>query len=154
MTTRTTWVNHQRRIGWILATTGFSACVAGIAAEARSHDLPFDPRIITGLGILLLGLAGAALMRGGIGFRSSASTRRFEVEDRDERNVAIRRLAGSRAYVASAAVTYALLMWVSFSANGQLPPLTPDGLWYTLAAAVVVPALVYLVSFVRAEHSM
>ena len=70
------------------------------------------------------------------------------------RTVAVRRLAGSRAFRVSAALTFALLMWVSISANGQLPALSHDGLWYALAAAFVLPVLVYVVSIVQAQRSM
>jgi hypothetical protein len=73
-------------------------------------------------------------------------------EEQDQRNVAIRRHAGSRAFRVSVTLTYGLLMWVSVSANGQLPALSPDGLWYALAAAVVLPLLVYVVSVVQAQR--
>jgi len=154
MSSSTAWADRQRRTGWTLAVTGGAACAAGLTLQALSATLPFDPRVITGLGILLLGLAGAALMRGGVGARSSEAKRRLGVEELDERNVAIRRLAGSRAYRVSAALTYALLMWVSISANGQLPPLSPDGFWYALAAAFLLPMLVYLGSVIQAQRSI
>jgi hypothetical protein len=106
------------------------------------------------LGILVLGLAVVALMRGGLSARGADATKRLGVEEQDERNVAIRRLAGSRAFRVSAGLTYALLMWVSFSANSQVPALTPDGLWYALAFSSVVPGLVYVVSVVTGQRSM
>lgn len=154
MTNSAAWADRQRRIGWGLAVTGGVACAAGLTLQAVSAALPFDPRVATGFGILLLGLAIAALMRGGVGVRDSDATRRLGVEEQDERNVTIRRLAGSRAFRVSAALTYGLLMWVSISANGQLPALSPDGLWYALAAALVLPMLVYVVSVIQAQRSM
>jgi hypothetical protein len=45
-------------------------------------------------------------------------------------------------------------MWASISSNGQLPALSADGLWYALAAAFVVPLVVYLVSIIQASRSM
>ena len=70
------------------------------------------------------------------------------------RNVAVCRLAGSRAFRVSAALTFALLMWVSISANSQVPALSPDGLWHALVASFVLPVLVYVVSVVQAQRSM
>jgi hypothetical protein len=125
-----------------------------VILQATRPELGFDPRVVTGLGIFVVGLGVATLLRGGLPNPSSASSRRFGIEDLDERNVAIRRLAGNRAFIASAVMIYALLMWVSFASNGQLPALSPDALWYALAASCVAPAAVYLVSLIHAQRSM
>ena len=37
-------------------------------------------------------------------------------------------------------------MWVSFAANGSLPELSPDALWFALAAVVILPFGVYAAS--------
>jgi hypothetical protein len=153
MSSKTDWADRQRRIGWALVATGGVVCAAGVALQTVSPGLPFDPRVVTGLGILLLGLAAAALMRGGVGTRGRDATR-LGVEEQDERNLAIRRLSGSRAFGVSAALTFALLMWVSISANGQLPAFSADGLWFALVAAFVLPVLVYAGSAVHAQRSM
>ncbi len=47
---------------------------------------------------------------------------------------------------------YAGIMWAGMAANGSLPALAGDTLWYYLAAAVVIPFGVYIVSLVVAEH--
>lgn len=154
MSSSKAWADRQRRIGWTLAAAAVVVGATGLTLQAVATGLPFDPRLVTGLGILLLGLAIAALMRGGVATRASDATRRLGIEEQDERNVAIRRFAGNRAFVVSAALTYALLMWVSFSANGQLPAISPDGLWYALAAAVVLPMVVYVGSIIAAQRSM
>lgn len=153
MSSNKAWAGRQRRIGWTLVVAAVVVGATGLALQAATTVLPFDPRLVTGLAIVLLGLAIAALIRGGVGTRAG-DTSRLGVEERDERNVAIRRLAGSRAFVVSLTLTYALLMWVSFSANGQLPALSPDALWYALAAAVVLPLVVYAVSAIWADRSM
>lgn len=154
MSSNKAWADRQRRIGWTLAATAVVVGATGLTLQAVATGLPFDPRLVTGLGILLLGLAIAALMRGGVATRVSDTTKRIGVEERDERNVAIRRFAGNRAFVVSVALTYTLLMWVSFAANGQLPAISPDGLWYALAAAVVLPMVVYVGSIIAAQRSM
>lgn len=146
--------SRRRRAGWALGAVGILSCATGVALQATRPALTFDPRLVTGLGILLIGLGVASLLRGGLAESSSEASRRLGVEELDERNVAIRRLAGSRAFIASAALTYLLLMWVSFASNGQLPTLSADALWYALAAAFVVPVIVYLASMIHSQHSM
>jgi hypothetical protein len=69
-------------------------------------------------------------------------------EERDERSLMIRNQAGNRAYWVSAALVYLGLMWASFAANGDLPELSNDLLWYYLAAGFVIPFGVYAVSIV------
>jgi len=147
-------LGRRRRAGWALGAVGILACATGVALQATRPTLAFDPRLVTGLGILLLGLGVANLLRGGLARPSSEASRRLGVEELDERNVAIRRLAGSRAFIVSAALTYLLLMWVSFASNGQLPALSPDALWFALAAAFVAPVIVYLGSVIHSQHSM
>lgn len=140
-------------MGWALLAAGAVLAATGIVLQAGSTAMSFDPRILTGLGILSLGVGVAALLRGGV-FAGKGDAMRLAVEEQDERNVAIRRLAGSRAFRVSAALTYILLMWVSFSGNGQLPALSPDGLWWALMVAFVVPVVVYVVSIAQAQRSM
>ena len=62
--------------------------------------------------------------------------------------VTIRTRAGNRAFWVSIAMTYAILMWESMASNVSLPKLSSDGLWFFLAAAVVVPFAVYIASIV------
>jgi hypothetical protein len=45
-------------------------------------------------------------------------------------------------------MAYAVLMWVSFTVRGSLPELSPDALWFFLAAVVVVPFGVYAASLI------
>lgn len=154
MNTQEALLSRRRRVGWAVGALGVVSCAAGATLQAMRPSLPFDPRLVTGLGILLVGLGIAALLRGGLPNPSSDTARRLGIEELDERNVAIRRLAGSRAFIVSAGLTYVLLMWVSFASNGQLPTLSPDALWYALAAAFVVPVLVYLSSLIHSQRSM
>jgi len=81
------------------------------------------------------------------------AARRLSAEERDERTVMIRTRAGNRAYWASAGLVYAGLMWASFSANGSLPPLEGDTVWYYLAVATLVPLAVYIGSMLVDERA-
>ena len=154
MSTYEALLSRRRRAGWVLGALGAVSCAVGATLQAMRPELAFDPRLVTGLGILLVGLGVASLLRGGRPHSPSDATRRLGVEELDERNVAIRRLAGNRAFFVSAALTYLLLIWVSFSSNGQLPTLSADGLWYALAAAFAIPLGVYLVSMVHSQRVM
>jgi hypothetical protein len=78
--------------------------------------------------------------------KDSASARRLTVAELDERSVKIRTLSGYRAYWVSTGLVYTGLMWASFAANGSLPDLSGDVLWYFLAAGVVIPFGVYITS--------
>lgn len=44
-------------------------------------------------------------------------------------------------------------MWASFAANGSLPPLAGDALWFFLAACVLVPFGVYVASILIDQRS-
>ena len=95
-----------------------------------------------------------SLIRYGAALKNEGSARRLVVEEADERTVLIRARAGNRAYWASAAFIYIGLMWASFAANGELPALAGNVLWFFLAAAVLVPFGVYIVSFLIDSHNL
>lgn len=139
------WINRNVRLGWILLAAGLVVAVVGILLLLIA-DLPFNGRIITGLGILLLGIGTAYLMRYSAARRDSQAALRMISEERDERIQVIRARAGNRAYRVSTAMAYAGLMWVSFAESGSLPALSTDLLWYFLAAVVVVPFGIYIAS--------
>jgi hypothetical protein len=79
---------------------------------------------------------------------------RLTVEERDERTVLIRTRAGNRAYWVSTALIYLGLMWVSFAANGSLPALTGNTLWFFLAAGVLIPFGVYITSILVDQRNL
>lgn len=140
------WIKRQMRLGWALIAAGFILGLTGILLRALIVDLPFNPRIVTGLGILLIGLGAASLMRYVVARRDPKAARRAAIESRDERMQLIRARAGNRAFWVSTALAYTLLMWVSFADNGSLPVLNDDALWFSLAAVVVIPFGVYVAS--------
>lgn len=140
------WINRQVRLGWIFFAAGAVLAITGILLQRGVADVPFNARIITGVGILLLGIAVSYLVRYWTARRSPQAAARMMSEERDERNQLIRGRAGSRAYWCSAILAYALLMWVSFASNGSLPALSEDALWYVLAGLVILPFGVYAAS--------
>ncbi len=146
MNNRLKWIHRRWQLGWALLAAGLVFAVVGIILPLLIGSLPFNHRIITGLGILLLGIGVAFLVRYGSARRDPQAALRLVSEQRDERMQILRARAGNRAYWVSTIMAYAVLMWVSFASSGSLPELSTDTLWFFLAAVVVVPFIVYAAS--------
>ncbi len=142
------WVSSKVRFGWILLAVGLVILIAGILIELRLGSETFNYRIITGVGIAITAAAIASLIRYKALVKNEQEARRMRAAALDERVVLIRRQAGNRAFFVSMVMTYAGLMWASFASNGGLPELGGDTLWYFLAACVVIPFMVYVISIV------
>lgn len=143
------WMEGKQRTMRGLLGAGMLCLLAGAALELWGQSLPFDPRILTGLGIFLFGVGAAQFLT----YRllradSTAAVSRKMAAERDERVVMIRARAGNRAFWVSLVLGYVGLMWASFAGNGQLPALEGDVLWFYLVALVMAPFVVYLVSYV------
>lgn len=146
------WINRQLRLGWMLLAAGLIVALIGALLPRLAGDLAFNERIITGLGILLLGIGVGRLMHYGVARRDSRAATRLIAEERDERTQILRDRAGRRSYWVTAVMAYGGLMWVSFAHSGSLPPLSADALWYFLAALVVLPFVVYVASLAYAQQ--
>jgi ABC-type uncharacterized transport system permease subunit len=146
MDNRKKWIAAKIRWGWVLLAAGVLLGAAGIIIRRIYADLPYNFAIVTGLGIFLIGLGISNLVRYRAALKDEQVFMRLTVQERDERNVFMRSRAGNRAYWVSSALVYAGLMWESFAANGNLPALRGDALWYFLAAAVLIPFGVYAAS--------
>ena len=154
MDNRKQWIATRMRIGGLLLTAGLLVALAGILAESLLEFRSDNYRIITGLGILMIGIGVGYLVRYGAALKNEESARRLSAEERDERTVLIRARAGNRAYWVSAALIYGGLMWTSFAANGALPALSGDVLWAFLAAAVLIPFGVYSLSILIDQKNL
>ncbi len=100
------WINQKIILGWIMVAAGLVVGVIGILLPKLAGSLPFNTRIITGLGILISGWGIANLVRYGVAGRDKQAAMRLVSEERDERLQIIRARAGSRAYWVSAAMAY------------------------------------------------
>jgi len=154
MNNRTKWISSKIRMGWMFLATGIIVAIMGIFAELQFAYLPYNFRIITGLGILVGGIGVGYLVRYRGALKDEQSAMRLTVEERDERTVLIRTRAGNRAYWVSTALIYLGLMWVSFAANGSLPALTGNTLWFFLAAGVLIPFGVYITSILVDQRNL
>lgn len=143
------------RLGWTLVIAGALVGAAGVLSEVNFSELvPYNFRLLTGLGILLLGAGIGALLRYWAAQKDAAAARRLSVEEGDERTALLRLRAGDRAYWASAVLVYAGLLWASFAELGDLPALSGDTLWGFLALCVVLPFGVYVGSLLLDEKIM
>lgn len=146
MNNKKRWIITKIRMGWVFMTAGVFVVGTGVYAEIQFAYLPYNMRIITGLGILLLGIGIGYLVRYKTALKNEQSTIRVTAEEKDERTMLIRARAGNKAYWVSAAIFYIGLMWASFASNGSLPELTGDAIWYFFSAGVLIPFGVYVVS--------
>jgi len=152
MINRQKWMNRRLALGRILMIAGVVVILVGLALPRLAPDLSFNPRLIVGLGIVLLS-AGFALQVQYWGLRREPkAVERWMNEETDERSKLIRNQAGYAAFWACLGMTYALLMWLSFSSNGSLPKISEDLLWYCLAAIVVVSFGVYAAGIIRGNQ--
>jgi hypothetical protein len=154
MNNRTQWISTRIRMAWLFLAAGALIATLGIFTELQFADLPFNFRMITGVGILFGGIGIGYLVRYGKAHKDAQTARRLTAEECDERTVWIRTRAGNRAYWISAAFIYIGLLWASFAANGDLPPLSGNILWFFLSAAVLIPFGVYVISILIDQRNL
>ncbi|NLX41917.1 MAG: hypothetical protein GXY79_00370 [Chloroflexi bacterium] len=146
------WLRQQSRWGSVVAGLGGLLLAGGVLLQLLVRGLAWDPRLLSGLGLLLLGLGAGQLVRQASLRRDPAAARRQRLEAQDERSAGIRARAGLRAFIVSSLCTWALLRWTSFASNGQLPVLSGDTLWYALIAILLLPQLVFFCSLLVEER--
>lgn len=143
---------QQKMYAWLFLISGITCTGVGVALELTEIPLGIDPRLITRMGILLLGLSLSAWLRYYKAAKRPQTAQRMVIAKSDERMTAIKNKAGQRGFWTSMAIIYGLLMWESVSSNGSLPILTADIRWYWLVAAVVLPMIVNIASIVQGNR--
>lgn len=143
MSNQQAYIQNRVRLGWGLVIAGGVLFAAGLVLQML-FSVPFNARIVSGLGIFLAGVGAAQIMRYRAARADQLAAARLVNEERDERTRLIRAQAGMRAFWVSLGLTYIALMWLSLASSGSLPLPTLDELWYFLAAAVVVPVVVFI----------
>jgi hypothetical protein len=146
------WIRGRVRLGWAVLAGGAAVLIVATVVSVADLVPGWDFRIVGALGILGLGLGLGLVIRYRPALRDTAAARRVIVEERDERTVQIRTRAGNRAWIVSAVFVWVGLMWVSLAGSGGVPALDGDVLWWFLAAALVVPFLVYTGSLTLDER--
>jgi uncharacterized membrane protein YidH (DUF202 family) len=153
MRNQNSWVKGKLYWGLALLAGGVVVGVVGLALPGMLGELAFNPRLIQGLGIFLIGVGIAMLVQYASVRRNPQAARQMLVEKRDERSQMIRARSGNRAFWVSIALTYIILMWESFADDGSLPALSDDALWFFLAAAVLIPMVVYIGGIVYEQNN-
>jgi len=148
------WVNNKLRWGRFFIILGILLIGLGIVIEIAFENLPYNLRIISGLGILWIGIGIGMIFRYRSALHGNQSAKRLLIEEHDERNQFIRYRAGYRGFWVAIVLVYILLMWLSFAANGGLPPIGKDLLWYLQAGCVVIPFTVYIISFLSDQKNL
>ena len=135
-----------------MLAAGALLALLGIALPGWIGDEVFNTRIVTGLGILLIGVGISDWIRYQALRKDTPEAARMFNAERDERIRMLRAKAGNRAFWVMMALAYAGLMWVSFASNGSLPKMSAEALWWFLAGLVVLPFGVYAVGLVIGER--
>ena len=152
MTDKIAWIKKNVTLGRALVGAGLLIMVAGIVLNISLRDWPFNIRIVTGAGILLFGIGVGMVVKYKAMLTNDPQAQRLVAEELDERSRAIRTQAGYWAYLVSAALVFVGLLWAGWAANGMLPQLQGDTLWYALIVALVLPFLVYMGGILLGER--
>ena len=154
MDNRKKWITNKIRLGWVLLAVGILLWSAGFILGRVYSNLPYNFGIISGLGIFLAAIGINNLLVYRTALTNEQVATQLAMTERDERTIFIRSRAGNRAYWVSTALVYAGLMWESFAANGNLPALLGNTLWYFLAASALIPFLVYAGSILIDQRNL
>jgi hypothetical protein len=142
------WIRGRVLTGWALVALGVAVFAIGLVLRAVNAFPGWNVAIVGGLGILAVGVGAGLVVQYRRALHDDVAAHRIIATERDERVVGIKTRAGNRAWVVSAVITWLGLMWASFAANGNLPGLTGDVLWWFLVVALAVPFLVYVGSII------
>lgn len=154
MNDQTKWLNQKIRTGWFFISLGILFVLVGVYFEINFPYIPYNVSIITGLGILWLGIGIGLIVRYMAGKKGDQSAKRLMAEELDERNQLIRYRAGYRGFWVAIILVYIILMWLSMAANGSLPPIGKELLWYLQVVCVVIPFGVYLTSVLIGQKKL
>lgn len=147
MNNQNDYLKKQQKTGYYMIGAGIITALVGIIMESIIRNPSFNLRIITAIGILLIGLGFGRVLKYRLTASDPQSAARLVNTEKDERRKFLRDRSGFRAYIISGILAYILLMWVSFADSDSLPRLSDDALWYALVAVVVLPAVTFMVSY-------
>lgn len=134
-----------------MASIGFVLLISGLTMQFLTPDRVFNNNLIGGLGILFIGIGIGRVFRYRTALKDPALARTIAAEEKDERTILIRAKAGNRGFWVGIVLGYILLMWEAISSYGGLPEINNDLMCYLLAGLVVLPFLVYAISYIIEE---
>ena len=147
MNNQINYIKKQQKPGFYMIGAGVVTALVGFILTSIISNPTFNLRIITALGLLLIGIGIGRVIKYRLIASDPQAAARLVNTEKDERLKLLRDRSGFRAYVISGILAYVLLMWVSFADSGSLPRLNDDALWFALVAVVVVPAVVFIASY-------
>lgn len=130
--------------GWAMLGAGLLLLALSFALPALLPRSLMNFKWVGGFGILLIGWGGTFLARYLLAARSPETARRAIIDDTDERNRAIRNQAGYVAFMVTFLTSSVALIIYSALTRGQ----PADALWLYMAAVVIVPSIVYVITMV------
>lgn len=130
--------------GWAMLGAGLLLLALSFALPALLPRSLMNFKWVGGFGILLIGWGGTFLARYLLAARSPETARRAIIDDTDERNRAIRNQAGYVAFMVTFLTSSVALIIYSALTRGQ----PTDALWLYMAAVVIVPSIVYVITMV------
>lgn len=144
MHNQTKWAKGILTWGFVASGFGLVLMAAGFLLSEPLSNLGLDRMLIIASGIFVFVLGVVSLLQYAFVRKHPQSGEQMMIQERDERIHSIRALAGSRAYGVSSSIAVLLLLWASFEGTNRLPDLSGDLLWFSLAALVVLPGVVYI----------
>ncbi len=152
MRNQTNWTKGILTWGLVLAALGFVLAIVGFILPGIVGGLIFDGRIIPEIGFVLLVLGIVSLLQYAYIRHDPKAGRQMMINEQDERMQLIQARAGQRAYRISSALAFFVLMWASFAGDVGLPTLSGNTLWFSLAAVVIVPSIIYIASIAYEQN--
>lgn len=145
--------NERKRNGLYFIIAGILIFIIGVIIQLTLKDLPFRPQLIGGLGIFLAGWGIAQWVQSAAYLKDQTAGQRALNEWQDERSNMLRAKAGERSYWIMSILAVMLLFWQSFAGSEILPRLSEDSLWNALAAVVILPFVIYIITYLTAEKN-
>lgn len=143
---RSNGATPEVKIGWILLVFGILLLVVGTVYRQVMPDAAMLGRLVMSFGIFFTGWGLISLSRRLAALKDPQAVRRLEIEERDERSLAIRDRAGYGAYMFTAIASAVGL--IIYSGLTQDRP-GFDLMWWYLAFLVVGPGVYYVIALVR-----
>ena len=147
------WINRKVRWGWLSFAAALVVAAIGIALEWQVKPQSFNPKYVTSLGIIMFGVGIAYLQKYFPARRNPQAAARMAAKANDERVVAIRAKAGFGAYILSAVLTYAGMMWVGGAERRGEPLGSADAIWYGLLVLFLLPICFFVISLLYYERN-
>jgi hypothetical protein len=130
----------NRPLGWIAVIAGILIFIAGIVLRTIQPGTIADTRLLEGFGILLTGWGIIPAFRSLKKQRNPSAAHRSELDEKDERAVAIRNQAAYIAFLLNLGASSIMLLLLSASTRGQSGF---DPVWFGLAFLVIAPVAVF-----------